>query len=37
MVENLKKKKDDNESIGRFVLDIVIMFADLNGNLLLCI
>ena len=31
MVENLKKKKDDNESIGRFVLDIVIMFAILMG------
>lgn len=31
MAENTKKKSDDEESIGRFVLDIVIMFAILMG------
>ncbi|EEJ73073.1 signal peptidase I [Lactobacillus ultunensis DSM 16047] len=30
MAENIKKKNDD-ESIGRFVLDIIIMFAILMG------
>lgn len=30
MAENTKKRNDD-ESIGRFVLDIIIMFAILMG------
>ena len=34
MAENTKKRNDD-ESIGRFVLDIIIMFAIFDGNLLL--